>query len=258
MKLDLFERIISEVSPLTDQVSFHLMGDPLVHPNLSEMVDICKQYDVKINLVTNGVLLKEKHTEVLLNPQLRQINFSLHSFPDNFPEKDPTLYLDKIFSFVDRARTERPDLFINFRLWNLDAPNGRNEKNLLLLKKVEEHYSWKSPSDIDVRQNKSIWIKNKIFLHFDTEFTWPSLDLPLLGTSGTCYGLRSHFGILVDGTVVPCCLDKEAAIPLGNVSELPLIEILDSSRAQTMLNGFRNRKLIEDLCQRCQYIERFN
>jgi radical SAM protein with 4Fe4S-binding SPASM domain len=78
-----------------------------------------------------------------------------------------------------------------------------------------------------------------------------------LGAQGTCYGLSSHFGILVDGTVVPCCLDKEAAIPLGKVSERPILDILNDSRAQSILKGFRERKLLEELCQRCQYIERF-
>jgi radical SAM protein with 4Fe4S-binding SPASM domain len=101
-------------------------------------------------------------------------------------------------------------------------------------------------------------IKDRLYLHFDTEFIWPSLDLPALGTSGRCYGLSSHFGILVDGTVVPCCLDKEASIPLGNALDTPIVDILASRRAQDILKGFKQNKLIEKLCQRCQYIDRFN
>ena len=100
-------------------------------------------------------------------------------------------------------------------------------------------------------------IKNKLYLHFDTEFIWPDLKLPILGQKGTCYGLSSHFGILADGTVVPCCLDKEAAIPLGKIQDTPILEILNSERAKSILKGFQNNKLVENLCQRCQYIERF-
>ncbi|MFM6928007.1 MAG: SPASM domain-containing protein, partial [Bdellovibrio sp.] len=95
-------------------------------------------------------------------------------------------------------------------------------------------------------------------LHFDTEFTWPSVDLPILGTKGTCYGLSSHFGILADGTVVPCCLDKEGKIPLGNVKDEKIEAILNSDRAQKILKGFKDNKLVENLCQRCQYITRFS
>ena len=257
MDLDLFKKVISEVAPLTEQVCFHLMGDPLVHPQLNKLVDICEEHQVRIFLVTNGVLLRESNMPLLLHHQFRQVNFSLHSYPDNHPDKDPTAYLEKIFRFTKMAQEQRPDLFINYRLWNLDAPNGKNEKNLLMLEKIKQHFQWAAPEVIDVRTNKSLRIQDKVFLHFDTEFTWPSLDLPILGTRGTCYGLKSHFGILVDGTVVPCCLDNEGAIPLGNISDSSIMEILESPRSKAIVQGFRDNKLVEDLCQRCQYIERF-
>lgn len=257
MSLDIFRTIIQQVAPLTDQVCFHLMGDPLVHPKLSELVDICHEYSVKIFFVTNGVLLKEKQSQLLLHPAFRQVNFSLHSFFDNFPDRDPTDYLNRIFEFTDRALSERPDLYINFRLWNLLETRGATERNQEMLNRIGEHYQTQIDLNFDVRTRKSIHLKNRLYIHFDTEFIWPSMDLPILGTKGTCYGLSSHFGVLVDGTIVPCCLDKEGAIPLGQIQDQPLLEILDSPRSKAVLEGFRNKKLIEGLCQRCQYIERF-
>ncbi|MNL50894.1 hypothetical protein D3C87_1739510 [compost metagenome] len=127
-----------------------------------------------------------------------------------------------------------------------------------MLERVKEHFAFTFDANIDVRRNKSVRIKNRLHLHFDTEFTWPALDLPILGEKGTCYGLSSHFGILADGTVVPCCLDKEGKIPLGNVKDQKILEILDGERSQKILKGFKNNKLVENLCQRCQYITRFN
>ncbi|QDK37309.1 radical SAM/SPASM domain-containing protein [Bdellovibrio sp. NC01] len=258
MPVDLFERIIQQVAPLTEQVCFHLMGDPLVHPQLADFVQICEKHDVKIFLVSNGVLLREKQAELLLNPAFRQVNFSLHSFNDNYPDRDPTTYLEKIFAYTERAMSERPDLYINYRLWNLQDVRGGTDRNRDILKRICERFQVNVEDKIDVRLKKSIHLKNRLYLHFDTEFIWPSMDLPVLGTKGTCYGLSSHFGILVDGTVVPCCLDKEGAIPLGNISATDISEILDSSRSRDILEGFRRRKLMEGLCQRCQYIERFS
>lgn len=257
MSLDLFQNIIKQVAPLTEQVCFHLMGDPLVHPKLEEMVKICEEHDVKIFFVTNGLLMREKQSELLLSPAFRQVNFSLHSFPDNFPDKDPTDYLNRIFSYTDKAMEKRSDLYINFRLWNLQDVSNTSQRNLDMLKRIEDHFQVQVSANVNVRHKKSIHLKNRLYLHFDTEFVWPSMDLPVLGTSGRCHGLSSHFGILADGRVVPCCLDKEAAITLGSVEEQPLIEILDSPRAKAILNGFKNKKLLEGLCQRCQYIERF-
>lgn len=256
--VDLFRSIIEQVAPLTDQVCFHLMGDPLVHPKLAELVEICSAKQVPIFLVTNGVLLRPDKAAILLHPAFRQVNFSLHSFFDNFPDADPTSYLEKIFAFTDEALSKRPDLYLNYRLWNLKEPRGAGEKNKRILEAVRSRYSSDfNESSVDVQKNKSIKLKQRLYLHFDTEFTWPSLDLPMLGSNGTCYGLSSHFGILVDGTVVPCCLDKEGDIALGNVKEASIESILASTRAQAILDGFKRRKLVESLCQRCQYIERF-
>lgn len=258
MDLDLFEKIVAQVAPLTDLICFHLMGDPLVHPQLAEMVEICDQHKASIFLVTNGVLMRPEKFNLLLHSRIYQINFSLHSFFDNFPDKDPSNYLERIFDFTERALAERPKLYLNYRLWNLNDPMGSNTPNTEMLNRICERFVFNTPTKIDVRKQKSINIQDRLYLHFDTEFIWPSLDLPVLGTNGRCYGLSSHFGILVDGTVVPCCLDKEASIPLGSVLDTPITEILGSRRAQDILKGFKQKKLVENLCQRCQYIERFD
>lgn len=258
MSVDLFQRIIDQVAPLTELVCLHLMGDPLVHPKLAEFVNICEQKNVKIFFVSNGVLLREDKMQLLLKPIFHQVNFSLHSFPDNFPQRDPSEYLEKIFSFTEQAFIQNPQLYINYRLWNLkEARSTGNANNHKMLQIVCQRFQTSVPTQLDVREHKSIPLKNRLYLHFDTEFTWPSIDLPVLGTSGRCHGLSSHFGILADGQVVPCCLDKEAAIPLGNINDIDITEILGSHRAQKMLRGFKNKILHEDLCQRCQYIERF-
>ncbi len=257
MSLELFEDIVQQVAPMTELVCLHLMGDPLVHPHFEEIVSICDKYDANIFLVTNGVLMRPDKFDMLLHPRFYQINFSLHSFFDNHPNKDPSRYLERIFNFTERALIERPELYLNYRLWNLNDPLGSQTPNTEMLARICEQFDFTAPSELDVRQKKSIKIKERLYLHFDTEFIWPALELPVLGTKGTCYGLSSHFGVLADGTVVPCCLDKEGAIPLGNVHDSSIESILASSRAQAILRGFKQKELVEKLCQRCQYIERF-
>jgi len=258
MDLDLFTKVVEQVAPLTELVCLHLMGDPLVHPKLAEMVEICDQHNANIFLVTNGVLVRPDKFNLLLHPRFYQINFSLHSFFDNFPDKDPSNYLERIFSFTERALVERPELYLNYRLWNLNDAIGSQTPNREMLERICQRFDFTAPTDIDIRKKKSVLITKRLYLHFDTEFIWPSLDLPVLGTQGRCYGLKSHFGILADGTVVPCCLDKEAAIVLGDANETAIVDILDADKAKSILHGFQQRKLVEDLCQRCQYIERFN
>jgi radical SAM protein with 4Fe4S-binding SPASM domain len=233
------------------------MGDPLVHPQLFDLIEICHSYAVRIFFVTNGYLLREKQSNFLLHPAFRQVNFSLHSFFDNFPDLDPTQYLERIFDYTERAFELRPDLYINYRLWNLSETRKINSNNQDILRRIEQRFGIKINTNINIRIQKSRRLKNRLYMHFDSEFIWPGLDLPILGDSGRCHGLSAHFGILIDGTVVPCCLDKEGSIPLGNARDRPISEILDNSRSQAILKGFQEKRLVEDLCQRCKYIERF-
>lgn len=278
MDLKTFQKIIPQIKSLTETVCLHLMGEPLSHPQFSEIVQECEEHNLPIFLVTNGTLLNEQTLPSLLKPIFRQINFSLHSFPDNFPKAHPQTYLNKIFEISEKIQLTQPETYINYRLWNLQETKISSENSQsknsqmfeIVLKQIE---IWQNDhglcqgqeiarikelsQNLDIKKQKSIRLWKKIYLHFDTEFIWPSLDLPLLGTQGTCYGLNSHFGILADGTVVPCCLDKEGKIPLGNIHENSVIDILSNPKSVSILEGFRQNKLVNDLCQRCQYIERF-
>ena len=242
MSLDLFKKVIQQAAPLTEQVCLHLMGEPLLHPKFFEIIQACEAEKTQIFLVTNGLLLKEKHFSELIKPVFRQINFSTHSFFNNFPEKNPDEYLNQIFKFTEMAFKENPNLYINYRLWNLTNPLGEvSAENKTILKKITDRFQVDLPTLINVKKTKSIRVLNRLYLHFDTEFIWPNLDLPIIGESGTCYGLSSHFGILADGTVVPCCLDKEGKIPLGNLNDNDLNSILNSETAQSILKNFKKK-----------------
>ena len=63
--------------------------------------------------------------------------------------------------------------------------------------------------------------------------------------------------MLCDGAVVPCCLDHEGDIPLGNLLEQDFAEILDSPRARAVYAGFSQGRPSEELCRRCGFAQRF-
>ncbi len=252
-----FRQVVEEVAPLTRVVALHLMGEPLLHPQFEEIVHICVEKGLQVFLVSNGVLLCPKKEAVLLGEGFRQISFSLHSFKDNFGDKDPTEYLERIFQFTERALLERPRLFINYRLWSATAQASLGEGSGDILSRIESRFRVRLPREWERGAEKRVPIAGGLSLHLDEKFTWPTLDREELSRHGTCQALSSHFGVLADGTVVPCCLDKEGKIPLGKLGEQPLGEILDSPKAKALLQGFNSGRLIDPLCRRCQYIERF-
>lgn len=259
MGVELFSTILQQVAPLTEEVCLHLMGEPLAHPHFKDIVQICQDTQVKVNLTTNGILLPRYESTIRLNPSLKQINFSLHSFHDNFANKDIVPYLQQIFHFTQLCLEQRPDLYINYRLWNL-SKHPVEDSNKQILQAIADFFQVELPiaEAIDVTWKKGLKLKGRLYLNFDTQFTWPSLKSPVRSQVGFCHALSTHIGIHADGTVVPCCLDKEAGVSLGQCSQQSLESIINGDRAIKMQDGFRNFRLEEDLCQRCTFIDRFD
>lgn len=250
-----FEAVLKQVAPLTEIVCLHLLGEPLAHPRFSEILDVCERYNAQIDLTTNGILIKRHHERILNSTSVRQVNFSLQAFKDNFPERDLDPYLLPIFDFTTSAHSLRPEFYINYRLWNQESNDADNEDVFI---KIESHFKLTINRNIETGAIKSKRIWNKLYLHFDSRFEWPSFSLPHQGIRGRCHGTVNHIGIHADGTVVPCCLDKSGVINLGNAKEQSLQEILASERFVKMRDGFLNNVLVEDFCQHCSFITRFD
>jgi radical SAM protein with 4Fe4S-binding SPASM domain len=254
-----FRKILREVLPHTDQVCLHLMGEPLAHPEFEKILEICNEEKAVIHLTTNGTFLQKFGFDTFLKATcLRQINFSLHSFKDNFPDKDIRPYLFDILQFSKEALEHRPELYINYRLWNLPSTTGSKVENQEIIDHITEFFQISVNEKVDVSLNKSKNIIGRIYFHFDTRFDWPSLNDPIRSDKGFCHALSQQIGIHADGTVVPCCFDKEAGIALGNVLEQSFEEVLNSPRLKKIREGFQKHTLVEDLCKRCTYIARFD
>ena len=235
------------------------MGEPLAHPDFKSIANICDELNLRVFLTTNGTLIN-RHKETIVNwKSLDQINFSVHSYFANKQLKTFDDYLNPILNFCDQAIELKKDFYINLRLWNLSSTDSQIENNITVIKYINDHFKTRLNQNVDVKLNKSKRILEKIYLHFDTEFIWPSLNLNDEGGRGTCYGLRKQAAVHANGDVVPCCLDKESVLKLGNLleSNTDLKSILNSNRAMKIRTGFERGELVEELCRKCRYVDRF-
>ena len=259
LKVEHFRKILKEVLPHTEQICLHLMGEPLAHPEFQKILEICNEEGAVVHLTTNGTYLSKFGFETFFKATcIRQINFSLHSFKDNFPDRDIRPYLFDILQFSKEALVQRPEMYINYRLWNLPTATGSKVENQSIIDHITEFFQVSVNERVDARLNKSKNIIGRVYFHFDTRFDWPSFNDPIRSEHGFCHALSQQIGIHADGTVVPCCFDKEAGIPLGNAIEQNFEEILNSPRLKKIRDGFKNHQLVEDLCKRCTYITRFD
>jgi len=251
--LQRFKNLIEQIKPFTKVIALHIFGDPLTLKNLKDYINVISKSNLKVEITTTGFFLKKHSLDLFLEPSIRQVNFSLNSFAKNEPKITIDEYLEPIFALCDLKLEKKIHNFINLRLWNQDENNSEEEFNSLVFKKLFNKFKVKIENKT---YSQPIRLENQILLHFDNYFEWPSLQNKHL-SHGFCHGLSAQLGILSDGTVVPCCLDGFGVINLGNILEIPLVEILNSTRANNIIKGFQDKIAVEELCQKCSFKDRF-
>lgn len=246
---------LEKISSCAKELYLHVMGEPLLHPQFEEIVQMCEKAQIPVNLTTNGTLLSEEKQLLLLNsPIFRQINFSLQSLEQNELE-----HLDNILDFALKALVQREELYVNLRMWNASREDFTlPEKDLFFLQRIFARLSLPLEETLSFHKKKrSLPLKGRLYLHCNDLFQWPvQVEKPSLspGEKVFCHGLLRQCAILADGSVVPCCLDSEGIMTLGNLDEHETLEeILTSPRAQKIKEGFRNGTAAEELCAKCSY-----
>lgn len=258
IKLDAFNNILDQLKPHTSYIYLHVKGEPLLHPRIDELLDASHAKGFKVNITTNGTLIKKNWDKLMGKPALRQMNFSLHSFDGHEGSTNRENYLSTILTFAREAAEH--GVIISFRLWNLhrgSATNAEKRRNRETLEMIEKEFHLDYKIEEKVVPGSGVKIADRIYLNQDYEFQWPSLQAPEDDGKGFCHALRTQAAILVDGTVVPCCLDGEGVINLGNINNTPFSEIVEGERANNIFEGFSRREAVEEMCRKCGYRKRF-
>ena len=241
-----FSALLPKIRPFSDYLYFHLMGEPLCHPLLERFLELAGQAGFRVILTTNGTLLPKMQDILLSAPALHKVNISLHAFEANDLAVPFSQYLRGCFAFGKAAEGR---CIISYRLWN---NGGADELNGQILDTMAEFFPhpW-------AQERRGPRLGQKIYLEYGDKFDWPDLTAADNGHRVFCYGLRDQIGVLCDGTVVPCCLDHEGDLALGNLHETTLDAILETDRARAIYEGFQKGEAAEELCRRCGYATRF-
>ena len=255
MPYDMFEKLLVKLDGYADYLYFHLMGEPLLHPELFRMIAEANRAGFRTMITTNGTLLADRG-DALADSGVFKVSISMHAFHAGMvpfvvgtKAVTPEAYGIPCVRFARRAA--KNGVITVFRLWNLEngVCDGKNDAVLSLL-----HASFPG----EWQKNRSGFrLSERIYLEWGEHFSWPDPKEPDYGEKGFCYGLRDQLGILCDGTVVPCCLDRNGVMALGNLCDSTLSDILSSERARSIYDGFSRRRTAEQLCRHCGYAVRF-
>jgi radical SAM protein with 4Fe4S-binding SPASM domain len=246
MTVEEFKTVLEKIKDYTDYIYLHVQGEPLLHKDIDKILLLCEGYNIKVNITTNGTLI-HNYVDIINNSKsVRQINISLHS---NSGDKN---YYDGVMSSCKKISS---NIYISYRLWNMNSLKPTKELDDII-SKLSEYYNLSDEIKEKIRNDKSIKIDTNTFVDKDNLFEWPDMDNDI-DSDGYCYGLNTHIGILSDGTVIPCCLDANGIINLGNIFNESLEDILNKKISTEIVNNFKNNKAVHPLCKKCNFRERF-
>lgn len=244
-----FTSVAQKLRGTVKYLYLHVMGEPLLHENLTDFLDIAGNLGFRVCLTTNGTLLGRRGEALLSHSALHKVSVSLHSMEGNGVD-DLRAYLRDAWAFSEQAAAS--GVIVALRLWNIGGKDARNEEILSFL----EQQLGQHPLDMPQPRGGNWKLREKIYLEQAERFEWPDLSAAEENVR-FCLGLREQIAVLCDGTVVPCCLDHEGDIPLGNLFTQELSDILNSQRAKALYDGFSCGRPSEELCRRCGYATRF-
>lgn len=243
-----FGVVIQKIKGYTKYIYLHVLGEPLLHKDLVKIVKIANDNGINVSITTNASLIGER-LEDLSKCNIRQMNYSLHSLYES--KYNSESIIDNIVDYINRSE----NVYHSLRLWNVTDNKNINDGLIEMLSK-KFGVDYEKLKQLDV--GKSVKISDRVFVEMDKQFFWPDINGEIVSSVGKCYGLRSNIGILLDGTIVPCCLDCEGSIPIGNIYKDNLDDVLSSERVVNMIDGFRKNELRESLCKTCGFAMRLN
>lgn len=250
MTFEEFKHILSELKPYTKYLYFHVLGEPLLHQKLEIFLDYAHQEGFYVNLTTNGVLLRENLEMLCASEALRQINISVHNFKEH-GKIDVNHYLNDIKECA--LELSKANKYVSLRLWNLRNNQIDDETSEI----VNYFTSAFQVTQCIAKAHESMRLAEHLYLQFDEIFEWPSLGAPFTSKEGRCYGLKDMLAILVNGDVVPCCLDSKGEAVYGNLHEVSLKSILESEEMTLRMELRKNGIMSDALCQHCSFKKRF-
>lgn len=245
-----FRLVLQRLKGRVQYLYFHVMGEPLCHPYLCRFAELAANEGFRVMITSNGLLAETVGLPLLETGAVYKISLSLHSYEANAFGVSLNSYLDGCFRLAEVAAGRKT--ICALRLWN-QGPNAENASSLnaAVLSAMRLRFG-----DLWHQNRCGYRLKPYLFLEWGERFLWPG-QAPYTDEALFCHALRSQIGILSDGTVVPCCLDGEGRMPLGNIFSDTLESILSSSRAERIYNGFTSHIATEKVCRTCGYARRF-
>jgi len=235
------DNYLIQIKEYCNYIYLHILGEPTLHPDFNEILNLLDKYDFNLQLVSNGTLLN-KYPDLLNHKCLRKLSISIHSVSNLDIENS---YFETIDNLINNNTNTKIELRF-YDKYNL----SKDIQNYL--DRLKEKYAFEITS-----KDNSYKLKENTYIYFEDLFRWPNINDPFISNTGTCHGAIDMIGINSNSDVTICCLDPYAHNKIGNLNNDSLKNILNSKEYLKYIDEFRNNKITSDLCSKCSYRLRF-
>ncbi len=252
--LDIYKKIITEISKKTWIINLYLQGEPLLHPEIIEMIRIAKKEGLMTVISSNGNLISEQLAQDLVSSGLDMLILSIDGWnQDSYEEYRKGGNFEKLLSgmtFLKIAKqnstSKNPSLVAQSLFTSVIENNIAEIKKIAIEKGFD--FTFKS-IQVYGNQDENHLLPNK---QNQKRYSDSSGDIKLLKKpKNHCRRLWTHSVITTDADMVACCNDKIPNHIFGNICQNDIKTILKSENRINFQKAVLQKKSDINICRNC-------
>ncbi len=238
MKLETYKKIIDEAVEIgVYSIKLNWLGEPLVHPNIVDMVSYAKEKGIEdVMFNTNAALLTKEMSRKLIEAGLDKLFFSFDSpYKEKYEEiRVGAKYeetLDNI-KYIVKLRSElKKDIpLTRVSMVLMEENKDEYEEFIELFKDIVDVVAYVEYRDPIGKEGREI--------HEDNGFA--------------CSQLWQRMFISWDGDCIVCCADNEKGYSVGNIHENRIKDIWKNEKYNAIRNNHRIGHWYNiNVCEKC-------
>lgn len=238
MKIDLFKKVIDQIKDEVEFISLASRGEPLANPDISKMLEYCKDNFLNLKINTNASLLDEKKIHAILAGGVKTLVFSADAADEKlYSELRVNGNLNKVLKNIELFQSIREKKYPNNKIITRVSGVKFNEKqNFEDMVKL-----WSGLVDQVAFVDYNPW--ENTYLQPTNKITDPCSDL-----------WRRMF-IWWDGKINPCDVDYKSELSVGNINNSTIEKLWNSDQYNRLrTDHLKNRRSNLTPCRGCTVV----
>ena len=253
---DFFKEKIGEMKSHLWYLTFYFQGEPYLHPDFLHMVDFASKNKIYTATSTNAHHLDDEKAEATVKSGLDRLIISIDgTTQDTYEQYRVGGQLEKVLEgtrnmvkWKRKLKSKTPHLIFQFLVVRPNEHQIEDARNLAQEIGVDD-IQFKTAQVYDFEEGSPLIPENQKYSRYRlNEKGKYTLKNPL---KDQCWKMWHSCVVTWDGKVVPCCFDKDASHPMGDLKNQTMREIWNSEKYIKFRKGILTSRSSIDICKNC-------